>query len=649
MLRVLCEKIFRLGRDEDGAALVVTLAVFFFMYLGCMGVYAVSMAVKERIHLQNAADAAAYSAAVVQADTLSRIATINRAMSWTYVQMTRHQMDYAVYQWLKHTCKHYDDDKRKAKEWATQGMSLCGNSKHKKDYHISRIYLNGHDNFISSFSKYGLYLPTRASIGTAVKSYAALHPLFLLKFSIRQDKRIISQMNSKIVSLLKDMPEKIEDTVQSVLGANLAHLGGTGAYFFLRQSKNPKTDYMRMLSNNVDDEERFLSFSGYGTVKGTFENGIDDWFVRGEEAVNEGGDGIQRSYNHAHEGKLVSQWDWHATKWICFWVPYKWIHIPIPKLICSHPSHEKDTCRIALAGHADIITQSSYAWEEKTWENGTPPSDMKKWPYDSLEPEDESNTQKYSDYYREEITKDADGNETTHYYVLKEREESYTVFVPDAEAALDLAKSQVKIEATCYGDNDTIYTPGTKKYYVGAKAEPYILTKEYFGTDGTISVGVRRRNENVFARVLGAVDGIFTAFDPDWNGVGAATHTYVFASAKAGYKNKGESAKSLEYKVGWQDGSWNLCQSDLDAVFIPVRRAFSRAKGAEGGIWEGDGDSRLSIWVSNVAEWKPVDGAGEGDKGETDKVNISAPRGILRGEKEDGKLDWEKLSRVMFH
>ena len=88
LLGVLRDKFLHLGRGEDGAALVVTLAIFFLMYLGCMGVYAISMAVKERIHLQNAVDAAAYSAAVVQADTLSRIATINRAMSWTYVNRT---------------------------------------------------------------------------------------------------------------------------------------------------------------------------------------------------------------------------------------------------------------------------------------------------------------------------------------------------------------------------------------------------------------------------------------------------------------------------------------------------------------------------------------------------------------------------------
>ena len=145
MLKVLKDKFLSLGRDEDGAALVVTLAIFFLMYLGCMGVYAVSMSVKERVQLQNAVDAAAYSAAVVQADTLSRIATINRAMSWTYVDMTRHQMDYIVRRWLGHTCDHYEED--------LNGGRDEKNKKHDglEDYTNHSILLKGPCAFHKSF------------------------------------------------------------------------------------------------------------------------------------------------------------------------------------------------------------------------------------------------------------------------------------------------------------------------------------------------------------------------------------------------------------------------------------------------------------------------------------------------------------------
>lgn len=124
MRRILRDKLVELVRGEEGVALVITLAVFFFMYLIIAGIYAVGTQVRERIHLQNACDAAAYSAAVVQADTLARIATINRAMSWTYVQMTRRQMDYITYRWIEHSLEHWKADQRTANEWVGKGH--CG-------------------------------------------------------------------------------------------------------------------------------------------------------------------------------------------------------------------------------------------------------------------------------------------------------------------------------------------------------------------------------------------------------------------------------------------------------------------------------------------------------------------------------------------
>jgi len=109
-LGVALRRALDLLRRDDGAAMVTTLAMFLLMYLACVGVYAVSTAVRERVHLQNAADAAAYSAAVVQADTMSRVSTVNRAMAWTYEQMTRRQLDYIVHRWLDHTLEHFEQD-----------------------------------------------------------------------------------------------------------------------------------------------------------------------------------------------------------------------------------------------------------------------------------------------------------------------------------------------------------------------------------------------------------------------------------------------------------------------------------------------------------------------------------------------------------
>ncbi|MBQ9726364.1 MAG: hypothetical protein IJV65_02535 [Kiritimatiellae bacterium] len=90
----------RLARDENGAALAFTLGAVLFLYVFCGGAYMAGETIRRKAELQNACDAAAYSASVVQADVLSRMAVLNRAMSWSYVQMTRAQMDAIVYRWL---------------------------------------------------------------------------------------------------------------------------------------------------------------------------------------------------------------------------------------------------------------------------------------------------------------------------------------------------------------------------------------------------------------------------------------------------------------------------------------------------------------------------------------------------------------------
>ena len=104
-----------LGRDERGFVVMTVLCVFLFLFVLCCSIYAVGETVRQKIRLQNACDAAAYSAAVVQADGLSRMATVNRAMSWTYVHMTNQQMDYITYRWLRLVAKRFWEDHSNAK------------------------------------------------------------------------------------------------------------------------------------------------------------------------------------------------------------------------------------------------------------------------------------------------------------------------------------------------------------------------------------------------------------------------------------------------------------------------------------------------------------------------------------------------------
>ncbi len=110
ILRRLGRPLLRLAREEDGVALVFTIAVFLFLFVLILSVYSVGETIRRKTELQNACDAAAYSAAVVQADALSRMAVVNRAMSWSYIQMTKAELDYYTYLWLEHLLANFKHD-----------------------------------------------------------------------------------------------------------------------------------------------------------------------------------------------------------------------------------------------------------------------------------------------------------------------------------------------------------------------------------------------------------------------------------------------------------------------------------------------------------------------------------------------------------
>ena len=817
MLRVLKEKFFRLGHDEDGAALVITLAMFFLMYLGCMGVYAISMAVKERIHLQNAADAAAYSAAVVQADTLSRIATINRAMSWTYVDMTRHQMDYIVRRWLGHTCDHYERDMNGGTdEKGHKRDSLSDYNKNSVLYKPVHVYLSpfgpnapcsAHRSFGVGYyigaddvsplmvhlngrdpSKYrmprnagNVRLPSISSghnelealvraklvVNDAeyVLKYASIIPRLtaclpndleaivkltydcladlspsvmtrlvlldnlaqaqnidlsvggdigvplLMKNQINIDKFAIAKMNVCERYLALDLPNRVEACVKDVLDANLASFPPNAIMYTVQQFKalgdelagqlpsylmsfNHDMGYLRDIFNTETDENTFLSFSDYPNIYDTFETGINQWFVRGNGAHRTDGEyGIQRCYKHmtkswiAHDKSinageplskfhathspleptswntkklesadascaLFSEWMWWSDTWYCFriWIPYPpgyiTIHLNLPhyqeiwpsKPSCPH--HSKPGLLGLKSGELTMPDWSSF-FSVGSLTSAAKSHCIKKRKWRPPKFRSHDYTPNIDFGLRPLINKLASiDNLLGNYEPIEEYHDGCFIW-PDL---LSPRGSICKFTgySRLYADDPHLYN----KSYVGVKAMPLVLDSSYFGKAGTISVGIRRQNENVFVRFLNSIEGIFTAFDPDWNGVGEATHTYVFASAKAGYKDKGEAASSLAYKIDWQPGNqkWNLCQSDWDAVFVPVRKAYSDAIS---GFWLDGGDEMLEDWVQRDTDmWKPL---GSGNEGDYTCRNIDAPRGMLLGNGHDGTLKWRELSHVMFH
>ncbi len=270
MIGILIRKLTGLGRDENGAALMVTLALFLFMYLSGAGVFAIGKVVKDRVHLQNACDAAAYSAAVVQADTLSRIATINRAMAWTYVSMTRRQMDYIIYRWLDKTLKMYGT----TPDPKDHLITLNGTKKVAPETirNIKIAYENNKKN--KSFYSHD---------GSGLKEY---------ELQIDDDKRSIREMYEECKKLRDGMEKHIAEIVKKVVTKNMEQDSNERIVYFL------KCTGLAKCMDILEDEKRFTKYAGIGELD-HFE-----WF---EEPIID--DPICRNYTQGIRS-LISEWNY---------------------------------------------------------------------------------------------------------------------------------------------------------------------------------------------------------------------------------------------------------------------------------------------------------------------------------------------------
>jgi hypothetical protein len=83
-------------RDDSAQAIVVGALSMFFILPTVALVYNLSQLVNRRVAIQQAADAAAYSGALVEANSLSSIALTNEAMAYAYYGMMRQTVDVIV-------------------------------------------------------------------------------------------------------------------------------------------------------------------------------------------------------------------------------------------------------------------------------------------------------------------------------------------------------------------------------------------------------------------------------------------------------------------------------------------------------------------------------------------------------------------------
>lgn len=278
---------------EDGVAMAWTLIVFLCFFMLCMSVYALAENVNRRIVLQNACDNAAYSAAVVQADMLSRIAVLNRALSWTYAETNKRQMDFIVDRWLQDAVERYNTEQNTARN-ANAGACSHGGINHTSNgamcskcisvyawiagcringvWHAGSINLNGRTESVATIESNTGNADGRESTNIT----NGITNIGIINNSI---KNIRSNLNSYIGRAVTDVMGKYFDNSSDFLYITDGSVNNTGAATYL----TPETS-----------EDNLFAYTRL-TAAGVLQNGRDLWWRKVESASN----GIYRFYSQA--------------------------------------------------------------------------------------------------------------------------------------------------------------------------------------------------------------------------------------------------------------------------------------------------------------------------------------------------------------
>ena len=222
----------RLRREESGVALMLTLSVVLLLYVLCAGVYAVGETARQKIEMQNACDAAAYSAALVEADGLSRMAMVNRALAWTYIMLTNMQIDYLTYKWLQLVERRFSDDKTMCATWAGQssyrgwGGSECPECNALKQQDVGwfcGVAGAGTDYVRLNGSQTPVPISVIQETLQNMQHIEADYPQCILLF-----KESIRHYNGCLLDVARKMNKAIPQTAMAVLRQNLPRLSPGG-------------------------------------------------------------------------------------------------------------------------------------------------------------------------------------------------------------------------------------------------------------------------------------------------------------------------------------------------------------------------------------------------------------------------------------
>ena len=301
--------------DDSGVAMAYTIMVFLFFFMLCVSTYAMTENIRQKIELQNACDAAAYSGAVVQADMLSRIAVLNRALSWTYAETNKRHMDYIVDQWLRNISGKFRDEEKNAREYYERGAckvfnssngSPCGHSYCGIRWRVGysdrpkMIRLNKNGNNI-------------VSVDDIESAYRSAPPNFL--DAIKNGYDNITVINEEIKWIQEHINEFVSKTVAYTMSSNAS---GIKFKCLIDGSWDSRTAATYIDSQT--NEEKFLNYSA-NTCDESLNNGCDIWWLLDSSK------GFRRFYSKsanaliAELGTKYTSQHWHDNNGVCHAAP----------------------------------------------------------------------------------------------------------------------------------------------------------------------------------------------------------------------------------------------------------------------------------------------------------------------------------------
>ena len=566
---------------EQGSALALTLAFLLPVYLFAIAIYGVSETVRRKIELQNAADAAAYSAAIVQADYLSRIAVLNKAVAWTYADMTRRQLDWAMATFTARTIQLFNEDFNLAqkKNAAKCHMHVIGinwsagtSPDLAKDLWDPFLELTGVSvgipRLLEEFNDQGIFTRIEPILDILYLIEEVKGKGFVANsIKLLQRELCLTQCSLKQVQYIYggEMKKEIEKAANNILDLNTREIDDEVLRYV--RVGDPMT-YLSPLMNTEDGERKVLQHAltfdedrDYDQAR-FFDKGIGYWLKRTSSVTP----GILRGY---HQTKKHLH-----TNWSYFWTQWKHITIPLP-----FPPWEVNLhLPPIMGGDVGYVKNRNY----------------------------DATNEKYNG--------------------------SFTEGVPLCACLLP---------ATVYTLNEPLSAAG-------------IALGTLFGKEGTILVGLARKNPNPLA--LFGTSGIVTAFDPSVCGGKRPDYIWALSAARAAYNEKyanpGSSndmkakLQSPSYRIDYTSPSkrkelWNLREADWDAMFVPVRYADAVAAF---NAFTPLGGSVLEEVMTDKDGWKRKKGD-DWESADEDWSKLEAPGGF------DGAktLEWSECDKYLYH